>query len=131
MHSQQSKLSKERGIIMKTIDELLKDIKSGDLRDEFIRVSQENEGLPVQERFEFIIGFARDHGYDISVEDLTLVEADRQTLDDKELDRMAAGGMDLESREHCHFDYICGVAWNSCYVTDECAHSTICEGNLH
>lgn len=117
---------------MKNITDFLNDIKAGELYEKYKEIQAECESLPSNERVDFVIAFAKENGYEITVEDLALADADKQTLDDNELDR-ASGGLasKVEGREYCTFDYICGAAWNTCLCSDECEAPSVCSGNLY
>lgn len=120
---------------MSKIEEFLKEIQTGDLKEEYIKTCSGKDGIPVEERVELIVSFARDHGYDISPEDLALAEADMQPLDKEELSKVNGGiscraKRDGGGRQSCILGYACSITWVDCSFSDECEAGLLCEGNL-
>lgn len=112
---------------MKTFNEFKNDIKEKQFNKKMNAFIETKKLQTEEEKLDYIVEFARENGYDVSVEDFALDEADMHKLDDEELAKVSGGG-----RELCGADYICitGV-WNNCSCSEECSCGTSCSGNLY
>lgn len=77
-----------------------------------------------EEKIEIIAGYAVSKGYEVVEEELSFAKAKLRAreLPDEVLEYIAAGeNPDLE--QMCFADYLCIIAWNTCYVSNECKES--------
>ncbi|MDO4503452.1 MAG: Nif11 family protein [Coriobacteriia bacterium] len=77
---------------------------------------------PAAARAEILAAFAKEHGYELDPEELSLASATNREVDDKTLSDVAGGG-----RGWCFANYACEFVWNSCAVTNECFQNMNCK----
>ncbi|MDO4503451.1 MAG: hypothetical protein Q4D06_09825 [Coriobacteriia bacterium] len=77
---------------------------------------------PAAARAESLAAFAKEHGYELDSEELSLASATNREVDEDALKAVAGGG-----RGWCFANYACQNIWNSCTVSNECFSEQTCK----
>ena len=81
-------------------------IKSNaELNQALLKRCKEEKPADEAAKQELLIAFAREHGFEITAEDLILMRAERKELDEKELELVAGG--EREPGIWCLYDHFC------------------------
>lgn len=75
------------------------------LQEALLRRGEEEKPADEAAKEEMLIAFAREHGFEITAEDLILMKAERNELDDKELAAVVGG--EREPGIWCLYDHFC------------------------
>lgn len=76
-----------------------------ELNQALVKYCEEKKPADEAAKEELLIEFAREHGFEITAEDLILLKAERKELDEKELEIVAGG--EREPGIWCLYDHFC------------------------
>ena len=98
---------------------------NAELKQALLKRCEEEKPADEAAKQELLVAFAREHGFEITDEDLILMRAEQKDLDEKELSLVSGGKV----KSNCDFNYACSFAFNSCAFCNECYNNHSCLEN--